>query len=208
MIKKIIIGLLIIIIGTLVFSYFWNKDLPQHLEDKYNTTQDYNDLISLCRNLYSTNNYNKQIKYYSKMLTEKETFINARKESKDPEKEYSIYTVWYLRALLHNQKYDKYKSEFNNYFYKLNSLTIVSDLYKDYISNNDFSKEELNIILQTAEENLKTFEDMPNPSQTQINRYKTLQIVRYSVYLKIDKDKAQTVLDEQNNYLKNINQNK
>ena len=37
------------------------------------------------------------------MLNDKEKFLNARKESDDAEKEYSIYTFWYLRALLHKK---------------------------------------------------------------------------------------------------------
>ena len=53
MIKKtIIISLLIIIITTLAFSYYYDQTLLTRLEAKYNNTQNYNDLIHLCNNLY------------------------------------------------------------------------------------------------------------------------------------------------------------
>ena len=208
MIKKIIISLLIIIVAVLAFSYYFDQTLLTRLEEKYNSTQNYNDLIHLCNNLYSTQDYGKQIKYYSKMLNDKEKFLNARKESDDAEKEYSIYTFWYLRALLHKENYDKYKTEFNNYFYKLNNLKIIEKLYDNYTENDDFNNQELNIILETAEENVQKFTDITSPSKEEINRYKTLQNIRYNIYSKINnKDKAKTISDEQKNYLKSIKQN-
>ena len=203
MLKKLIIILLIIITGTLIFSYYWNQNLPKHLEQKYNETKDYNDLISLCRNLYETKDYNKQIKYYSKMLKEKDTFIKTRKDSKDAEKEYSIYTVWYFNALLKNKAYDKYQDEFNNYFYKLESLDIVTTLYQDYISNKTFNNNELNIILTSAEENLEKFKTIAKPTKKEKNQYKTLQQIRYEIYKVIDNNKAKQILKEQNEYLEN-----
>ena len=203
MLKKIIIILLIIITGTLIFSYYWDQNLPKHLEQKYNETKDYNDLISLCRNLYETKDYNKQIKYYSKMLKEKDTFIKTRKDSKDAEKEYSIYTIWYFNALLKNKAYDKYQDEFNNYFYKLESLDIVTTLYQDYISNKTFNNNELNIILTSAEENLEKFKTIAKPTKKEKNQYKTLQQIRYEIYKVIDNNKAKQILKEQNEYLEN-----
>ncbi len=208
MIKKIIISLLIIIVAVLAFSYYFDQTLLTRLEKKYTNTQDYNDLIHLCNNLYGTQNYGKQIKYYSKMLNDKNKFLKARKESEDAEKEYSIYTFWYLRALLHKENYDKYKTEFNNYFYKLKSLETIEKLYNNYIENDDFNNQALNIILETAEENVQKFTDITSPSKEEINRYKTLQNIRYNIYSKINnKDKAKTISDEQKNYLKSIKQN-
>lgn len=208
MLKKIIIAsLLIIIITTLAFSYYFDQTLLTRLEEKYNSTQNYNDLIHLCNNLYSTQDYGKQIKYYSKMLNDKEKFLNARKESDDAEKEYSIYTFWYLRALLHKENYDKYKTEFNNYFYKLNNLKIIEKLYDNYTENDDFNNQELNIILENAEENIKKLKDIIAPSKEDINRYKTLQTIRYNIYHKTNnKDKASAVLKEKNTYLKQVKQ--
>lgn len=208
MIKKIIISLLIIIVAVLAFSYYFDQTLLTRLEKKYTNTQDYNDLIHLCNNLYGTQNYGKQIKYYSKMLNDKNKFLKARKESEDAEKEYSTYTFWYLRALLHKENYDKYKTEFNNYFYKLKSLETIEKLYNNYIENDDFNNQALNIILETAEENVQKFTDITSPSKEEINRYKTLQNIRYNIYSKINnKDKAKTISDEQKNYLKSIKQN-
>ncbi len=203
MLKKIILVLLIIITSTLIFSYYWDQDLPKHLEQKYNETKDYNDLISLCRNLYETKDYNKQIKYYSMMLKEKDTFIKTRKDSKDAEKEYAVYTVWYLNALLKNKKYDKYKNEFNNYFYKLKNLDIVITLYQDYISNKTFNNNELNIILTNIEENIEKLKIIEKPTKKEKNQYKTLQQIRYEIYKLKDKNKAKEVLKEQNEYLEN-----
>ena len=208
MIKKIIISLLIIIVAVLAFSYYFDQTLLTRLEKKYTNTQDYNDLIHLCNNLYGTQNYGKQIKYYSKMLNDKNKFLKARKESEDAEKEYSIYTFWYLRALLHKENYDKYKTEFNNYFYKLKSLETIEKLYNNYIENDDFNNQALNIILETAEENVQKFTDITSPSKEEINRYKTLQNIRYNIYTKTNnKNKASKVLKEKEDYLNKVKQN-
>ena len=203
MVKKIIVSLLIVIAITLTFSYYWDQNLPKHLEQKYNETKDYNDLISLCRTLYETKDYNKQIKYYSQLLKEKDNFIKERKDSKDAEKEYSIYTVWYFNALLKNKAYDKYQDEFNNYFYKLESLDIVTTLYQDYISNKTFNNNELNIILTNTEENLEKFKTIEKPTKKEKSQYKTLQQIRYEIYKVIDNNKAKQILKEQNEYLEN-----
>ncbi len=203
MIKKIILSLLIIIIIILAVAYYWNINLPKYLEKKYNETQNYNDLISLCRNLYGSKDYNKQIKYYSILIKEKETFINARKDSKDAEKEYSIYTVWYFKALLDNKNYKKYKNEFNKYFYKLEKLDIVVFLYQDYISNKNFNQKALNTILNTNEENIEKLKIIEKPTKKEKNQYKTLQQIRYEIYKLKDENKAKEVLKEQNEYLEN-----
>lgn len=203
MIKKIILSLLIIIIIILAVAYYWNINLPKYLEKKYNETQNYNDLISLCRNLYGSKDYNKQIKYYSILIKEKETFINARKDSKDAEKEYSIYTVWYFKALLDNKNYKKYKNEFNKYFYKLENLDIVVFLYQDYISNKNFNQKALNTILNTNEENIEKLKIIEKPTKKEKNQYKTLQQIRYEIYKLKDENKAKEVLKEQNEYLEN-----
>ena len=203
MIKKIILSLLIIIIIILAVAYYWNINLPKYLEKKYNETQNYNDLISLCRKLYGSKDYNKQIKYYSILIKEKETFINARKDSKDAEKEYSIYTVWYFKALLDNKNYKKYKNEFNKYFYKLENLDIVVFLYKDYISNKNFNQKALNTILNTNEENIEKLKIIEKPTKKEKNQYKTLQQIRYEIYKLKDENKAKEVLKEQNEYLEN-----
>ncbi len=203
MIKKIILSLLIIIIIILAVAYYWNINLPKYLEKKYNETQNYNDLISLCRNLYGSKDYNKQIKYYSILIKEKETFINARKDSKDAEKEYSIYTVWYFKALLDNKNYKKYKNEFNKYFYKLEKLDIVVFLYQDYISNKNFNQKALNTILNTNEENIEKLKIIEKPTKKEKNQYKTLQQIRYEIYKLKDENKAKEVLKEQSEYLEN-----
>lgn len=203
MIKKIILSLLIIIIIILAVAYYWNINLPKYLEKKYNETQNYNDLISLCRKLYGSKDYNKQIKYYSILIKEKETFINARKDSKDAEKEYSIYTVWYFKALLDNKNYKKYKNEFNKYFYKLENLDIVVFLYQDYISNKNFNQKALNTILNTNEENIEKLKIIEKPTKKEKNQYKTLQQIRYEIYKLKDENKAKEVLKEQNEYLEN-----
>lgn len=208
MIKKIILGLLIIIISILAFSYYWNQTLLTRLEEKYNKTHNYNDLIDLCRNLYGTNNYDKLIKYYPKMLNEKDTFIKNVETSEDVETEYSIYTFWYLKALLHSKQYDKYKTEFNNYFDKLNSLAIIEKLYNNYIKNDSFNNQELNTILESAQDNVKKINGIKTPSKDQINRYKTLQNIIYNIYSKTNnEDEASKVLEEKNIYLKNVKQN-
>lgn len=203
MIKKIILSLLIIIIIILAVAYYWNINLLKYLEKKYNETQNYNDLISLCRNLYGSKDYNKQIKYYSILIKEKETFINARKDSKDAEKEYSIYTVWYFKALLDNKNYKKYKNEFNKYFYKLENLDIVVFLYQDYISNKNFNQKALNTILNTNEENIEKLKIIEKPTKKEKNQYKTLQQIRYEIYKLKDENKAKEVLKEQSEYLEN-----
>lgn len=203
MIKKIILSLLIIIIIILAVAYYWNINLPKYLEKKYNETQNYNDLISLCRKLYGSKDYNKQIKYYSILIKEKETFINARKDSKDAEKEYSIYTVWYFKALLDNKNYKKYKNEFNKYFYKLEKLDIVVFLYQDYISNKNFNQKALNTILNTNEENIEKLKIIEKPTKKEKNQYKTLQQIRYEIYKLKDENKAKEVLKEQSEYLEN-----
>ena len=208
MIKKIILGLLIIIISILAFSYYWNQTLLTHLEEKYNKTHNYSNLIDLCRNLYGTNNYDKLIKYYPKMLNEKDTFIKNVETSEDVETEYSIYTFWYLKALLHSKQYDKYKTEFNNYFDKLNSLAIIEKLYNNYIKNDSFNNQELNTILESAQDNVKRINGIKAPSKDQINRYKTLQNIIYNIYSKTNnEDEASKVLEEKNIYLKNAKQN-
>ena len=191
------------IIIILAVAYYWNINLPKYLEKKYNETQNYNDLISLCRNLYGSKDYNKQIKYYSILIKEKETFINARKDSKDAEKEYSIYTVWYFKALLDNKNYKKYKNEFNKYFYKLENLDIVVFLYQDYISNKNFNQKALNTILNTNEENIEKLKIIEKPTKKEKNQYKTLQQIRYEIYKLKDENKAKEVLKEQNEYLEN-----
>lgn len=208
MIKKIILGLLIIIISILAFSYYWNQTLLTRLEEKYNKTHNYSNLIDLCRNLYGTNNYDKLIKYYPKMLNEKDTFIKNVETSEDVETEYSIYTFWYLKALLHSKQYDKYKTEFNNYFDKLNSLAIIEKLYNNYIKNDSFNNQELNTILESAQDKVKKINDIKTPSKDQINRYKTLQNIIYNIYSKTNnEDEASKVLEEKNIYLKNAKQN-
>ena len=208
MIKKIILGLLIIIISILAFSYYWNQTLLTRLEEKYNKTHNYSNLIDLCRNLYGTNNYDKLIKYYPKMLNEKDTFIKNVETSEDVETEYSIYTFWYLKALLHSKQYDKYKTEFNNYFDKLNSLAIIEKLYNNYIKNDSFNNQELNTILESAQDNVKKINGIKTPSKDQINRYKTLQNIIYNIYSKTNnEDEASKVLEEKNIYLKNAKQN-
>lgn len=208
MIKKIILGLLIIIISILAFSYYWNQTLLTRLEEKYNKTHNYSNLIDLCRNLYGTNNYDKLIKYYPKMLNEKDTFIKNVETSEDVETEYSIYTFWYLKALLHSKQYDKYKTEFNNYFDKLNSLAIIEKLYNNYIKNDSFNNQELNTILESAQDNVKKINGIKTPSKDQINRYKTLQNIIYNIYSKTNnEDEASKVLEEKNIYLKNVKQN-
>ena len=197
MIKKIILGLLIIIISILAFSYYWNQTLLTRLEEKYNKTHNYSNLIDLCRNLYGTNNYDKLIKYYPKMLNEKDTFIKNVETSEDVETEYSIYTFWYLKALLHSKQYDKYKTEFNNYFDKLNSLAIIEKLYNNYIKNDSFNNQELNTILESAQDNVKKINGIKTPSKDQINRYKTLQNIIYNIYSKTNnEDEASKVLEE------------
>lgn len=208
MIKKIILGLLIIIISILAFSYYWNQTLLTRLEEKYNKTHNYSNLIDLCRNLYGSNNYDKLIKYYPKMLNEKDTFIKNVETSEDVETEYSIYTFWYLKALLHSKQYDKYKTEFNNYFDKLNSLAIIEKLYNNYIKNDSFNNQELNTILESAQDNVKKINGIKTPSKDQINRYKTLQNIIYNIYSKTNnEDEASKVLEEKNIYLKNAKQN-
>ena len=209
MIKKtIIISLLIIIITTLAFSYYYDQTLLTRLEAKYNNTQNYNDLIHLCNNLYETNDYKKQIKYCSKMLNNKDQFLKAKKESEDAEKEYSIYTFWYLKALLNNKNYDKYKTEFDHYFYKLNSLTMLEKLYNNYIKNDTFNHQALTIILESANDNVKKINNLTSPSKEDINRYKVLQTIRYNIYTKTNnKNKASKVLKEKEDYLNKVKQN-
>ncbi len=209
MIKKtIIISLLIIIITTLAFSYYYDQTLLTRLEAKYNNTQNYNDLIHLCNNLYETNDYNKQIKYCSKMLNNKDQFLKAKKESEDAEKEYSIYTFWYLKALLNNKNYDKYKTEFDHYFYKLNSLTMLEKLYNNYIKNDTFNHQALTIILESANDNVNKINNLTSPSKEDINRYKVLQTIRYNIYTKTNnKNKASKVLKEKEDYLNKVKQN-
>ena len=99
------------------------------------------------------------------MLNNKDQFLKAKKESEDAEKEYSIYTFWYLKALLNNKNYDKYKTEFDHYFYKLNSLTMLEKLYNNYIKNDTFNHQALTIILESANDNVNKINNLTSPSK-------------------------------------------